>query len=1146
MTSVRNAGEWGDLPLRQLSGLMLLLPLMLLSVCATAVAADETADESPAAISAPFDSLLNFSFRRHLAAGEVNLDLGVTYLVPGSETVWWNGVIMIPGDEYRLHPEAGSLELDFVKEEGVLEVTARRLRIPLQRVYMLNPLRPWREMVRDQLERTPREINDRQARTGQPGGGSITMGGSKSLMLRMGSGESVVLEQNLRLNLRGMLSDSTMVEAVLRDDDLPFQPEGNTERLDELDKIFIRINGPAGQAQVGDFVFTAPGRLLTPFNRDFQGLQGDLRHRRGQLSAWLAQSRGLFKSLEFYGEDGLQGPYELLSAMRSNGAVILAGSERVRLNGRLLTRGRNRDFTIDYDLGTISFNTIISIGSGDVIRVDFRYSQEDWRRNAWGVSGATSLGPLRLDYLHFSESDDPADPLAFSLTSANRELIAAAGDSTVITSGTTEAPGTGHYVLTHENPDNPEMVTYAWVDTLGNYNLRFHEVGAGLGDYTFSSVSSQGERIFSYRGEGQGTHKLGLLLTAPESYMIESLRLDLETERCTVNAEVALSNLDRNSLSTLDDGDNAGLAVRADLRCELGAVGERDLAAVSSVKTRAAEFSFPGVRYGSDHYRAWNLPLATNSYSRLSESEYSAGLIWGEMQSGGILLNAERMELGDRFTGNRLVAGAEQRWGQVAINSDIRVTETEDELQGAGRLEYSRLGLTLPLPLLRGVQVERELAANEKAGEQDDLRLPELRNNYEWEQAEVRFGNRGTGGRNWRLTWSEKSIRSGAGTKGHLRQFTGAMQSGLPRDGRLEFHGHYQNREGMGAGEQFQAETNLNWYARPGGWGGDLLYRLGSRKQRLRRTQLVYIGLGLGDRNQEGIYLGEGEGDYRRVSLPSSDAVRTIDLALELQVVHDEAREGPLHKRLGSETRLTLREETRDDELWRVARLDLSRLRRDDSTLFGSIELKQELRYRMEASNVDFRYNYLINERLDDRDAAGRRRENDNRHKLQVRNTGQQNNLELMLERTSRERKSESSLDGGTYDVSEYVGDLSWTRHLGEMFSATVKGGLARRRDLRRELTVNELLAEPALGVRPWRDLRLNLSLRMTRSSYSEGDPAGGRPWFFDPPGWEQILRVEGTIQAGRNLTLSLRYEMRDEVDREKQHSLRMESRAYF
>ncbi len=1094
---------------------------------------------------AAYSELLAYHFDVRLGESRI-VELPMSALQPGSESLWLDGSLMELGSDYRLDPVLGRIELTRASPGSRLELRAARQPWGLPRVMQMAPFRSWQD-IRAGIEQA--ESDQAVARSsveetaGETGSGSFRMGGSKSMVLRMGGGQDLAIEQSLRLQLQGMISDSTSVEAVLRDDDLPFQPEGNTERLEELDKVFLRIEGPAGSAQVGDFVFAAPERELTPFRRDFQGIQGEWRGGRGATGLWLARSKGLFKSVEFYASAGLQGPYELLSALRASGAVILAGSENVHLNGRALTRGRNRDYVIDYDLATLTFSSGLMLGEGDIVRVDFRYSQENWRRGAWGASAGAALGPLRLDLLHFEEKDDPEDPLAFPLDDERRELLGMAGDDAdlAVTGGVNHSPGQGRYILSHEDPDNPELDTYAWVDSLGDYNLRLRGVGAGVGDYSAIGVSADGERIFAYTGPGQGAFLLGEQLSAPESYRLESLRMDWHAGGLRASGELALSDRDANLLSDKGDGDNSGLALRAGLNGELGAPAGRRLALDLGLERRETNFHFPGASRGAADYRRWNLPWSPEPSE---ESRGRAALVWGEDRFDGAHLDAELLRLGNRFDG--LLGGLEAggRWRGLGLRGEFSAMASRDSLLGEGSREDALVQLQTPWPLWRSLTLSTGRASQERPDSLDSQISLEQRGNHRRETMQLGLGSRGSA-RPWSLDWREERFRSPGVSRDRLRRLSANLDRTLPGAGRLNLAAQYQKRWGGTENEQFQAEARSVWLARPGAWGGEALYRLGSRRQRLRQSQLVFVGQDQGDLNEDGVYLGEGEGDYRRLSVLGEESARTQKLELETRLQRMEERQGSWWRRMGGETRLVLREENRDEDPWSLAALDRSHFRRPGETLLGSLELSQELRYRPLGGGSELRYRFRSLDRLDERDSGGGREEKEQGHRLRLRITGERSSLETTLFRSRRDRWSAEGA-GGNYEVLDWGAELEATRHLGARTSLNLEGRGQRRRDAQRDLALREFAIAPGLSLTPFKSLRLDAAWEFSHSGYDQGDPAAGRPWFFDAPGWKRSLRLSATAQAGANLTLSARYELKEENDEPRRQRLRMEGRAYF
>jgi hypothetical protein len=76
--------------------------------------------------------------------------------------------------------------------------------------------------------------------------GSITRG------FTVGTTRDFTLSSGLRLQLSGKLSEDLEIVAALTDENTPIQPEGNTEKLDEIDKVFIEVRHPNAVGTFGD------------------------------------------------------------------------------------------------------------------------------------------------------------------------------------------------------------------------------------------------------------------------------------------------------------------------------------------------------------------------------------------------------------------------------------------------------------------------------------------------------------------------------------------------------------------------------------------------------------------------------------------------------------------------------------------------------------------------------------------------------------------------------------------------------------------------------------------------------------------------------------------------------------------------------
>ncbi|NWF88232.1 MAG: hypothetical protein HXY50_02090, partial [Ignavibacteriaceae bacterium] len=164
----------------------------------------------------------------------------------------------------------------------------------------------------------------------------------------VGTTKDFTLTSGLRLQLAGRLSDEIEIVAALTDENSPIQPSGNTERLEELDKVFIQLKHPNAIGTFGDYQIQKRQGEFGVINRKLQGLVGEFNYENNSAFIAVASSRGKFVSNSFNGLDGVQGPYRLTGNNGEREIIAISGTEKVFLDGIEMKRGENNDYVIEY------------------------------------------------------------------------------------------------------------------------------------------------------------------------------------------------------------------------------------------------------------------------------------------------------------------------------------------------------------------------------------------------------------------------------------------------------------------------------------------------------------------------------------------------------------------------------------------------------------------------------------------------------------------------------------------------------------------------------------------------------------------------------------------------------------------------------
>lgn len=631
--------------------------------------------------------------QKSIAATSNVIQLDSMSIAPNSLIVRCGGQIILPY-EYLVDYAKGTFQL-FRPCSDELQVSYRVLPFSFSRNYHLRDtdiIYTENKGDREKFLITPTiEPLDLMGANGLRKSGSISRG------ITFGNRQDLSVNSSLNLELSGYIAPNLQVLASVTDDNLPIQPEGNTNKLQEFDQVFIQLFNDQFKLTAGDFWISKPDGYFLTYKKRGQGLTGEYfwkKDKTGTIKTQLsgALSKGKFNRQIIQGVEGNQGPYRLRGNENEPYIIILSGTERVYMDGKLMTRGQEFDYVIDYNTSELTFTAKNLITKDIRIVVEFQYSDQNYARSLFQFS--TTAQSKNLDWWvnAYSEQDAKNQPLQQNLTNEQKLLLSQIGDSLQL----------ARYSVIDSVGYSENLVMYQMVDSLGYdsvlvasvdqsvayYKAQFSYVGPGKGDYVFEKFNAIG-RVYKWvepvGGVPAGDYApVSLLITPKRQQLFTAGATYRLNERLKLTSELGMSGYDLNTFSSLDRFDDRGYSMRTRLEHK-NPFGKDSVPSWSWTKQAEIEMLDPYFK-PIEQYRAVEFDRDWNTRNRNYSGNQVLTTLGTSIENrnyGKIGINAQQYKIGSDFSGIRtqLLTNWRQQGFNVTIDASYLNAKNENTNQ---------------------------------------------------------------------------------------------------------------------------------------------------------------------------------------------------------------------------------------------------------------------------------------------------------------------------------------------------------------------------------------------------------------------------------------------------------------------------------
>jgi hypothetical protein len=589
----------------------------------------------------------------------------------------------------------------------------------------------------------PFTYNPKQATEDPFAMGGLNKSGSLSRGISFGNTRDVSVNSNLNLQISGRLTDNVDLLMVATDDNLPIQADGTTQQLQEFDRVYIQITSPRTKLIAGDFFTTRPNSYFMNYNKRGQGLsvrtivpfdrnlksspevaQHDTSVTNGSrliVSAAAALSKGKFARSVIQGVEGNQGPYRLRGAENELFIIVLSGTEKVYIDGKLMVRGQENDYVIDYNTAEVTFTAKQLITKDKRIVVEFQYSDRNYSRSlvASGITWEQQTlqakkAPVggfpknRISLNVFSEQDHKNQPVQQTLTTDDILVLASVGDTLnqAVIPGT-DSVGFSDTEVRYEKIDTTansilynDVFVYSTSPDSAVWRCAFSYVGPNNGNYHQVNSAANG-KVFQWvapvSGIPQGDYEPVVLIVTPKQRQMVTLGAERSTKNSGITVEGALSNYDLNTFSPIDSQDDQGYAGSFGYKKKFHVNDSVEFSVNVKYEYMSKYFTFieryRPVEFERDWNLGWNSTRKPTADQHMVITNFRYGSTKNKFMTG---YDFSAFNEGAQYTGikNGILFGVNHKRFRTAFNASYLTSS------GAyGKTSFVRQKMTLAIPL---------------------------------------------------------------------------------------------------------------------------------------------------------------------------------------------------------------------------------------------------------------------------------------------------------------------------------------------------------------------------------------------------------------------------------------------------------------